>query len=687
MLFGGGAFATWPAAVVANSTFPIWPIFVLAGIAAFSLYMCFATIGGWRPTARSLDGPNTGTAEVSAADHEPGKIEVASNQDALTSPVSFTPGPPETEPEPTPAVTDRWFHTSDCGKVPALMPAPPGAHPQAAFNDPGGSAQLTATGDDKTAGKPDNSPDSWRQLIDKSRALTVSSYSGASHHAAFWTVVVLASWASNAIWLASAEKPHRWLALVAVISFGSMLFIHEPRQKSRLLRKILLSNELRSLDELYRRLIWYCFVICVISYLACTWNSSQLVQCWGVGAAFLYTLAAIAMNLSRKEAEENKRAKAARERQPDVIAAMKRRRWLTDADSDHVMSALLDPLTIIPAVRFAKISGGYFSFLAIAGTQVVLAAFVDWPSGEYTRLSGLTHEIHRDGQLSPPAATDLGLISAGAGKWRVLLDGIHGMAIQVVVVIRPDASSREGTITLRFSEDDDISVVTQDTFANAVGHFLARGAHELNPRVLERVHSHLSEALPSDAPAVGTPTSGERAALPAGAVPPSTKVVALPEPAQFDSVAADAMRQAASPLNAALLRRLGKGLDTCTVLLAVTKVHASGRWDRIWQHSAQTPEEMASQERVIPDPTDHPRESWNGLLLTATCASALRAAARASDQRNAPIGQGTLVLGLVSDPASAAARALGVGISITHEELLRLIEDDLLDVGELRDTS
>jgi hypothetical protein len=44
-----------------------------------------------------------------------------------------------------------------------------------------------------------------------------------------------------------------------------------------------------------------------------------------------------------------------------------------------------------------------------------------------------------------------------------------------------------------------------------------------------------------------------------------------------------------------------------------------------------------------------------------------------------------LVLGLLADPATAAAKALGVGTTIEHHELLRLIADDLLDISDLRD--
>ena len=99
LLFGGGAFATWPVAVAPNSTFPIWPTYVFAGIAALALYMCFATILSWWPTARSVRGTSTGIAELTAADRhseraaiDPG-TSTGPDESARSAPVSL-PSPP-----------------------------------------------------------------------------------------------------------------------------------------------------------------------------------------------------------------------------------------------------------------------------------------------------------------------------------------------------------------------------------------------------------------------------------------------------------------------------------------------------------------------------------------------------------------------------------------------------------------
>jgi WD40 repeat protein len=218
----------------------------------------------------------------------------------------------------------------------------------------------------------------------------------------------------------------------------------------------------------------------------------------------------------------------------------------------------------------------------------------------------------------------------------------------------------------------------------------------LEPQILDRLHSRLNDAgfedgaaptaavaPPSSAPSADDATPGSQLVSSGQPGLSHSNATTMPEPSQFDSIAADAMRYAAS------LRHLDEGLDTCTVLLSVAQVHVRGRWDRIWLHCARSPEDIAAARgrSTVQDPADHPRESWNGIQLTATCAKALRTADRISSRHNLPIAPGVLVLGLLADPSTAAAKALGVGVTIEHDELLHLIEEDLLDASGIRDTS
>jgi hypothetical protein len=89
LIFGGGAFVIWQVAVSPGSTFPILPAYGVGLIAAVALYMCFATVWGWWPVARTAVAA-TNAAELPQAD----QAEDAAPVDA-TAPAG-------------PAVTDRW---------------------------------------------------------------------------------------------------------------------------------------------------------------------------------------------------------------------------------------------------------------------------------------------------------------------------------------------------------------------------------------------------------------------------------------------------------------------------------------------------------------------------------------------------------------------------------------------------
>jgi hypothetical protein len=101
-VFCAFAIATWQVAIAPKSTFPIWPTYVLAGIAALALYLCFATILSWWPTARSIRGASTGTVGLQAAD--PAPEPTAIDPGTLTAPAEFTPSVPVSLPAPPVAV-------------------------------------------------------------------------------------------------------------------------------------------------------------------------------------------------------------------------------------------------------------------------------------------------------------------------------------------------------------------------------------------------------------------------------------------------------------------------------------------------------------------------------------------------------------------------------------------------------
>ena len=90
VVFGGGAIAAWQAAIAPGSRFSILPAYVFGFIAAAALYMCFATVWGWWPAARSAAVASIKAGELPGA----GQTEDVALVEAMS---------------PTgPAITDRW---------------------------------------------------------------------------------------------------------------------------------------------------------------------------------------------------------------------------------------------------------------------------------------------------------------------------------------------------------------------------------------------------------------------------------------------------------------------------------------------------------------------------------------------------------------------------------------------------
>ena len=67
-----GVFCAGCSIYLSQSGLPVWPTYVLGGLTVVSLYLCFATIWGWRPTSRSIHG----TAETSIGPAHASSTEV-----------------------------------------------------------------------------------------------------------------------------------------------------------------------------------------------------------------------------------------------------------------------------------------------------------------------------------------------------------------------------------------------------------------------------------------------------------------------------------------------------------------------------------------------------------------------------------------------------------------------------------
>ncbi|TJZ94959.1 M48 family metalloprotease [Actinacidiphila oryziradicis] len=123
----------------------------------------------------------------------------------------------------------------------------------------------------------------------------------------------------------------------------------------------------------------------------------------------------------------------------------------------------------------------------------------------------------------------------------------------------------------------------------------------------------------------------------------------------------------------------GEGSGGCvdTQLVLVQLVLADTVTD--WQHVAVRSVPMARLTLPRhPDPDPAPAGRWRGLRLTGTLTEALVVAARISHAYDEGVlTSGALLLGLIANSRSAAARAFGVGVEITGPDLIQIIQDDV----------
>lgn len=147
------------------------------------------------------------------------------------------------------------------------------------------------------------------------------------------------------------------------------------------------------------------------------------------------------------------------------------------------------------------------------------------------------------------------------------------------------------------------------------------------------------------------------------------------DPGMFDSVVASALDAAAersAPLRA---------LDTRYALLALMQADTRGEWDRVWLHFAG-PEAVERAAVTDPDERQRPSQRWGTAALSGTCADALAQAVRLADIYGLPeVSPGIAAIGLVADPATAAAMALTGGDLGRHAELLDLVQSAVLGAG------
>jgi hypothetical protein len=504
----------------------------------------------------------------------------------------------------------------------------------------------------------------WRQQVDPGRRLTLSpTATNATTRLArrlSVTAILLAGWFSYAAWLAATREPSEWLWAGAAVGWAAVTC----QVFTRASRYGCLGSTLRFASSVLS--LTFLGLYAVSTFIGNTGDflsRQHLIELpWIVGAVLLMAIplgsarrASIGLFIYQNDRAERSCAEAAQHT-----------RWLTETSVAETDARLLDSLYAIPAARFAAVPGEFARFLVVAGNRTLLVLSAP---GESTA------------DNIPP------VIPAEAIKLRKRL-GVH--SARVIVLLdsadepdEPSAPYRNAVVK------GDIVFVARNDFADVAGSYLISQAATLNGSTLKLVYHALKTtsmrvaAIRADGPApVSQLNSGVGSASDVGddwVEVDSHRDIDLPGIDSLDSVAASALRHAES------LRSLGKALDTRNVFLALTRVHLLGSWERIWVACGQSPESIGRQT-LLTDPVDHPREEWNDTRLTSTCADAFRTAGRIASRYNLPISPGVLALGLISNPVSAAAKALGVGETIEHDELKELIQSEVLGLSEMRDS-
>lgn len=129
-------------------------------------------------------------------------------------------------------------------------------------------------------------------------------------------------------------------------------------------------------------------------------------------------------------------------------------------------------------------------------------------------------------------------------------------------------------------------------------------------------------------------------------------------------------------LEIAASRRDGRALGTLDILLGAIAVDETGVWDSVQLRATFLTENDLTR---FEDPDAAPGGTWHNVQLTETATMALGRAARFADEYQLrPLPPGGLALGLLSEPSSAASRALLEESTLTHAQLIDLIQDEVL---------
>ena len=124
--------------------------------------------------------------------------------------------------------------------------------------------------------------------------------------------------------------------------------------------------------------------------------------------------------------------------------------------------------------------------------------------------------------------------------------------------------------------------------------------------------------------------------------------------------------------------RRGQPIDSLAVLVALMDADSAGDWHRIWLYSRsrEAIEQTGYEDQPLPGGW------WNNVALTQACSAAFDTAWRVSQQYQlTPLQVGVLILGLIADETSAAARALNIDNQDRKNFMAELVQEDLIGIS------
>jgi hypothetical protein len=347
---------------------------------------------------------------------------------------------------------------------------------------------------------------SGRQLIDVNRQVTTTRANSSSYsdvlRSALVMILAVSVWAAGAGYVAWMWEPHTWLWAAGASGLASLVGAGMRKQSARFALRFLAVPSLGS----------YIFS-------AVTGNGHWIERAAEAGIILFPGLILWAMETWKFEAEFYRDYKLQGERQRRVAALVQKTRWLTDARPDNTGLALLNPLMDVPAARFSCLQDSSLQYIAVAGTQVLLVAFVGQSGNAYP------------GVVEPAlVSVEPQKIADEAESWRKLMRSGDRASVRVMMIGLPGLLTLPGSPVFRPGAGVGITFTAPDSFADAAISILADGAYELNLRVLERVHSQLHSTSQDGPSTRHTAVSLQASAPQAGSVPQMPTAV-LPGPA------------------------------------------------------------------------------------------------------------------------------------------------------------